>query len=149
MMIKLRRLEEKDLDRFLEIRNSSREFLHDNREFRIGETISWFRESERIYYVIESDGVFVGYFRTSKWNLSNGSVWIGADIHPNYRRKGIATKSYNLFMSQLGKMGFTHFLLEVFVFNKAAYELYHKLGFKDMRSNETTRGISVIMEKVI
>ena len=121
-MIKLRPLTENDLEFLLEVRNddSTLQFLENNSKFTLEESKKWFNTTKPDWYIIE---VFdhpiaysVGYIRT------NGDE-VGADIHPNFRRKGYARMAYELYLENKDYAS-----LWVFEDNFAK-NLYEKLGF--------------------
>jgi len=52
------------------------------------------------------------------------------DIHPAYRRRGIATAAYRQLIRRLRDDGYKKLWLEVLAPNSAARALYEKLGFR-------------------
>lgn len=129
--ISIRKMVKDDLSVFLEIRNLSKEYLHDNTEFSMKECTTWFDEKNPQFFVIEFGGKMIGYFRTSNWK--EDSLYIGADIHPNFRGKGLGYKSYLKFIELMNKnYSFNTFYLEVISTNIRAINLYKKLGFKQI-----------------
>ena len=136
-MIIIRKMRENDLIFFLELRNSCVEFLHNKKVFTMEECRHWFNKSIR-YYIIELDGTPVGYVRTS--NKTRRSIYIGADILPEYRRKGIASRALTTIMDMLQK---PKYYLEVLETNTIAKKLYEKIGFKELSRKDG----SILMEK--
>lgn len=130
-----REMTEKDLVKFLHIRNESREFLHNNSEFSIEETEQWFKVVKPKFFVIDMGGVMIGYFRTSDWKKD--SLYIGCDIDSSLRGYGLGYLSYLKFMEFL-KVNYEikKFKLEVLSTNIRALNLYKKLGFKDIGVSE-------------
>lgn len=130
MKLSFSRLIEEDLPFFLNIRNQVKNKLHDSREFTLEEAKEWLPKTPVQYWVISMDMLKVGYFRLTKLN---DSLWqIGADIHPDYQRKGIATKAYPIFINQIvRKLNPPPSSLELQVLknNSIAFSLYVKLGF--------------------
>jgi RimJ/RimL family protein N-acetyltransferase len=131
-MLNFRKLEYDDLEFLNEVRNLyAEEFLHDSRKFSLSETQSWFLEHKPDYYIIEEDNNKVGYFRISNHSKINSNLYIGADIHPNYKGKGYGYNSYKEFIPiLLKKYNLNKISLEVLSTNKVAIALYQKLGFK-------------------
>lgn len=117
-MINLRPLTENDLPFLLEVRNddSTRQFLENNSQFTLKQSLKWFRETQPKWYIIEVNRFSVGYIRT------NGDE-VGCDIHPNFRKKGYAKIAYELYLKDKD-----YALLWVFEDNFAK-NLYEKLGF--------------------
>lgn len=141
----IRKMIKSDLPNFLEIRNLSREYLHDDREFSIEDCIKWFDEKNPVFFVIQIDDNMIGYFRTSNWK--ENSVYIGADIHPNFRGKGFGYYSYLKFIDFISKnYGFDTLYLEVLSTNTRAINLYKKLGFQitDTSTNKLVRNNKTI-----
>ncbi len=130
-MINIRKIVESDLPFFLEVRNDCAiEFLHDSRVFSIEEALSWFQTTNPNYYIIEYNNEKIGYFRTSNYNSEDSSIYIGCDIHMNYRGKKLAYESYLKFISLIRKeLNIYTINLEVLSTNTRAKNLYKKLGF--------------------
>lgn len=130
MNLSFSRLIEEDLPFFLEVRNQVRDKLHDSREFTLEEAKEWLPITPVQYWVISMDLLKVGYFRLTKLN---DSLWqIGADIHPDFQRKGIATKAYPIFISKIVRKQNpppSSLELRVLKNNSIALSLYVKLGF--------------------
>ena len=67
-------------------------------------------------------------------------MWqIGADIHPDFQRKGIASEAYPLFISEIVKKQNpvpTSLELRVLKSNVIALSLYVKLGFSIQEETE-------------
>ena len=117
-MIKLRPLTENDLEFLLEVRNdgSTLQFLENNSKFTLEESKKWFNTTKPDWLIIEVNRFPVGYIRT------NGDE-VGADIHPDFRRKGYARMAYELYLEDKDYAS-----LWVFEDNFAK-NLYEKLGF--------------------
>lgn len=126
----LRKLEEKDLNFLLEIRNdgSTRTHLENDSVFTLDECKNWYKNLKSDWYIIEVDSLPVGYIRTSE----SGSV--GIDIHMNYRRRGYATQAYMIFMRDKKTAN-----LWVFEDNEVAVRLYKKIGFEITNTHKTVR----------
>lgn len=135
-----------DLPFLNEIRNESREFLHDNSYYSLEDTYNWFIETNPEFYIIYDDDIPIGYFRTS--NLTKESIYIGCDIHKDHRGKGIGYKAYLEFMPFIAKKhNLKKLKLEVLSSNERAFNLYKKLGFKiieELKSRDDLK--SIIME---
>lgn len=146
--IELVEMKESDLDFFLEVRNScSEKFLHDSRKFSLDDAKKWYSEKSPLFYIIKYQGERIGYFRTSNLDLDNRSIYIGCDIHENFRGKGLAYKSYLLFIPLITKkFGLDAILLEVLSTNTVAMNLYKKLGFleKETKREEVLKGNSLV-----
>lgn len=137
MKLSFSRLIEEDLPFFLIIRNQVRDKLHDSREFTLEEAQEWLLTTPVQYWVISKDLIKVGYFRLAR---INESLWqIGADIHPDFQRKGIASKAYSEFINQvIKKINPVPSSLELRVLksNLIALSLYLKLGFAIVEETE-------------
>lgn len=143
-----------DISVFLKIRNLSKEYLHNNSEFSIEQAQNWFIQTSPKFFLIEMDSNVIGYFRTSNWK--NDTLYIGCDLHPDYRGMGIGYESYLKFIKKLKyEFGIKTIQLEVLSTNYRAIHLYKKLGFKEIgiadekiiRNNQTID--SIIMESKI
>jgi RimJ/RimL family protein N-acetyltransferase len=129
--ISFRVLKKEDLTFFSEVRNEcAKEFLHNPNSFTLEETLEWFQTSNPNYYIIEYDNNKIGYFRLSNHNKEESSIYIGCDIHSDYRGKGLAYKSYLSFIPFLYKEFSVETInLEVLSTNTRAKNLYEKIGF--------------------
>ena len=123
-------LRREDLPFLLEVRNECREFLHDDSVFTLNECDSWFRETKPDFRIIRHNGERIGYFRLTNYNPEERSIYIGADLHKNFRGRGLARRAYVAFIPKLAQAyGISTLKLEVLSHNKVAYALYEKLGF--------------------
>lgn len=115
-----------------EVRNECAfEYLHDSRTFTLDETIKWFEHTNPDFWIIWYNGERIGYFRTSNHSIINKNIYIGADLHKDYRGKGLAYESYLKFIPFLFKEFDLHKIsLEVLETNQRAINLYEKLGFE-------------------
>jgi RimJ/RimL family protein N-acetyltransferase len=137
--LKFRKIESTDIPKFLEIRNVSKEFLHNNSEFTLDDANNWFNTYNPNFYMIELGDNVIGYFRTSNWE--NKSMYLGCDLSPKYRGYGLAYISYINFINKLNnEFDLDYIKLEVLSTNFRAKNLYDKLGFKT---------IGVSSEKII
>lgn len=128
-----REMKVEDLPFFLEVRNQSTEFLHNDTKFSLEDATKWFNETNPKFYMIQLGSKSIGYFRTSNWDSQNKSMYLGCDIHPNYRGFGFAQEAYNRFISELYIMfDLNNIKLEVLANNVRAKHIYTKLGFKEV-----------------
>ena len=128
-----------DLDFLLEVRNddTTRVNLENDSKFTLDECVKWFFTTNPTWYIIEVDGVSVGYIRT------NGDE-VGMDIHPRYRRNGYARDAYKLYLKDKNYAS-----LWVFVDNFAK-TLYTELGFVENGNSKIIRDrnyIQMVYEK--
>jgi RimJ/RimL family protein N-acetyltransferase len=148
-------MREEDLSFFLDIRNNSLEFLHNDTEFSLEDAKKWFNDTNPKFFIIKMESKSIGYFRTSNWDDKNNTLYIGCDIHPNYRGFGLSQIAYKKFIELLkNKFGIKKIKLEVLSTNKRAIHIYNKLGFietgygeKITRNEENID--SIIMEYTI
>lgn len=123
-----RKMQYDDLEFFLSIRNNCKDFLHNNNKFTIEDSRKWFDEVKPYYYIINYDNKDIGYFRTS--NYSDNTIYIGADLHKDWRNKKLSYNAYMNFMYFLfDKLNLEKVYLKVLETNMIAYNLYKKLGF--------------------
>lgn len=133
-----------DIPFFNAVRNQSREFLHDPREYTIEQSREWFITTNPKFYILELDGVPIGYFRTS--NSNSYSIYIGLDIAEQYRGRGYAIPAYKMFMDYLVSTGIQQFMLKVLSTNQRAIHIYNKLGFREVsRVFNSERGCNDIL----
>jgi len=131
-MITFKLMTKKDLEFFNNLRNScAEEFLHDSRQFTITEARNWFKHTENMYYIIRFDDDRIGYFRLANYSDTNKNIYLGADLHEDWRGQGLSYMAYEKFIPYLFEKYQLHKItLEVIATNKRAINLYKKLGFK-------------------
>ena len=124
-------LDTHDLSYLLEIRNdlSTRSQLGNDSTFTLEECTRWFSTLESTWYWIVDSNTsnYVGYIRTE------GDI-IGADIHPDYRRRGYARSAYIKYLEDKNYAS-----LKVFEDNFAK-NLYEDIGFKQSGEFTIVRG---------
>lgn len=129
-MITFREMTKDDLSFLVEVRNECREMLHDDSVFDLADASKWFDLLHPRFYIIERNSVAVGYFRTSNWDEKNRHLYIGCDLHANFRGQGVAQLAYSSFLRFLfDELGMNKVSLEVLEHNIRAQRLYRKLGF--------------------
>lgn len=131
-MITFKEMTENELGFFNDLRNScAKEFLHDSREFTFKEAKNWFKHTKNKYYIIYFDNDKIGYFRLTNYSEANNNIYVGADLHEDWRGQGLSTIAYEHFIPYLFEKYNLHKIsLEVLETNKRAIKLYNKLGFK-------------------
>lgn len=118
-----------DLPKFLEIRNQSTEFLHNDTKFTLEQATKWFNTEKPLFYTMKIGDKMIGYFRTS--NYANDCMYIGCDIDPIYRGYKLAQMGYRDFIKRIyEKFNLKMIRLEVLSTNDRGIHLYNKLGFK-------------------
>ena len=129
--VALRPLECRDLEFVCEVRHHPETLphLHDQRVFSIEEVRQWFVEHKPEWLVVEIEGRKVGYVRISDKDRTGQCLKVGMDIHPSFRRNGIASAAYEALFQRLGAEGWKLAWLEVLSGNSAARALYENLGF--------------------
>lgn len=68
-----------------------------------------------------------------EWNGVSTVYDAGTGVIPSYRRRGASESMFRMMMPEFSSVGIEQFLLEVIVQNKAAVNLYKKLGFSVQR----------------
>ena len=152
-------MDEDDLADVCRIRNECIDMLHG--EIRtLEQTKEWFNKEHPMWFVIkkiETIDVYdescapgttkykklqktVGYFRTKLEDSSyyNVDIQIGCDIHPDYRRQGIAEWTYKNMIERLVNNYYTP-VLYVLIENQPAINLYKKIGFSSLAKLELRR----------
>ena len=120
-----------DIGLINEIRNECAEkFLHCSIKYSIEETKNWYINLKTPYYMVCFNDVRIGYFRTSNYSEINKNMYIGMDLHKDWRGKNLAKKSYISFIPYV----FDHYMLnkislEVLSTNSRAIHIYKYLGF--------------------
>lgn len=108
------------------------EFLHDSTVYTIEDTKRWYSTLQLSYYMVYLDKQKIGYFRISNYSYKNKNLYIGMDLHKEYRGRGLAFEAYRLFIPYIFNFyDLNKISLEVLSTNDVAYNLYKKLGFVD------------------
>jgi RimJ/RimL family protein N-acetyltransferase len=130
-MIYIRKLIKDDVCFLNSVRNECAEkYLHDSRTFSIQDSYKWFETTNPEYYLILYNDISIGYFRLSNHSIVNKNIYIGADLHKDWRGKGLAYESYCKFIPFIfEKYDLNKITLEVLSTNLVAKNLYKKLGF--------------------
>jgi diamine N-acetyltransferase len=141
-----------DLEFFTEVRNSCAQlYLHDSRTFTLEEAKMWFPTTQIIYYIIEKDNKRIGYFRMNNYSEMNKNIYIGADLHEDYRGKGFGYLAYKEYIDFLfNNIDLHKISLEVLETNGIAMRLYKKLGFvEEGRKREEIKKGGLYFDSVI
>lgn len=129
-MVAFRELQRDDLPFLVSVRNECRAMLHDDSEFTLAQAQQWFDSKHPRFYIATEGGKPIGYFRTSNWEEPNRRVYVGFDLHKDYRGKGLAQAAYRVFLRHLFVgCGMNKVSLEVLEHNERAMCLYQRLGF--------------------
>lgn len=135
-------MREDDLKEVINIRNhiDTLKYLHTPVEFNLDQSIKWFYSNKPIWFCIKDSITknVIGYFRTSDLDYENKSLYVGCDIHPLYRGKGIALWGYKKIFNMLKFRGWDSIFLKVLKTNYRARNLYLKLGFKDVDKDSSS-----------
>ena len=131
----IRELKIRDVPFFNGVRNECAKYLHNPDTHTLPEAYEWFRSNTNPFFIYELNGEMIGYFRTSNW--TSDSCYIGMDIHKDYRGKKLAYTAYQEFIAFLYSVyNISTFYLEVLESNVRAYNLYVKLGFKEVERSD-------------
>lgn len=130
-MMEIKPLQREHVPFLNSVRNEcSKEYLHDSRQFSLEDTYKWFDITKPDFYIVLLDGVSIGYFRISNYSETNKNIYIGMDLHKDYRGKGHSFNAYVKFIPFiLNKYNLNKISLEVLSTNTVAFNLYKKLGF--------------------
>ena len=112
-----------DMFDVLEIRNddSTRKNLENDTQFTLEQGYDWFDTTLPQWKMISVQNK-TSYYNNIGYVRIDGNT-IGIDVHPNFRRQGIAKKAYNLMLPQKKEW-------QLWVFeDNTAKQLYEELGF--------------------
>jgi ribosomal protein S18 acetylase RimI-like enzyme len=123
-MIFIKDITKEDIKDVLEIRNdkSTRENLENNSKFTLQEGLDWYEKTKPTWKMI-SIQTPTSYYNNVGYLRIEDNI-IGCDIHPQFRRMGIARKAYKELLPTKKEWE-----LWVFGDNYPARDLYESLGF--------------------
>ena len=81
------------------------------------------------YYAAEEDGIMIGY--AGIWLIPPEGYITNVAVHPDYRRRGIATAMLNKMIDECLSEKVLDITLEVRVSNAPGISLYKSLGFTE------------------
>ncbi|NLM05962.1 MAG: ribosomal protein S18-alanine N-acetyltransferase [Tissierellia bacterium] len=124
-MLNIRLVEEKDLDRVVEIENSiypspwaysifKREITNEVSEF----------------YVLEKDGIIIGY--GGIWKVLGEAHVTNIAVEKKYRGQGLGNTIFEFLINRVIELNYYGITLEVKASNKVAKSLYIKHGFEEV-----------------
>lgn len=131
-MFEFKKIKKEDLMFLNEVRNEcAPEYLHDSRIFSYEETVNWFEKTSPNYYIIIYNNTRIGYFRLSNYSFPNKTIYIGMDLHKDWRGKKLSYDAYKQFIPKVvNEFNLRKIYLEVLCTNIVAKNLYKKLGFQ-------------------
>jgi len=149
--IKIRVLQSEDLSKFLEIRNSVSEMLHDHSTFTLEECRIWFSSRKPTYYVVESKDLgIIGYFRCSLVDNEVKVAEIGLDLSPEFQGRKWAKDIYAKFVREVLKpKGIKTVALRVLKINTCGQKLYNDLGFLIQEETDLDYSMKADVDKVL
>lgn len=137
-MVRLAPMALRDVVLFNTVRNASREWLRDKAAYTLPEAVDWFRRgSGAQFLVIFDDGVPIGYCRVAD-GCAPWEKFIGMDVHPDYRGRGLAQLAYRALFEELRAAGVRQFRLCVLKTNSRARHIYDSLGFRPVDATVAT-----------
>ena len=132
--MKIRPMADKDIDQVCEIENNifSTPWSHNSFTTSIA-------SKDNVYLVAEEEGKILGY--CGLWGTADEGQITNVAVKKEFRKKAIGFSMIKILMEYGKDIGLNAFTLEVRVSNKAAINLYHKLGFEDcgVRKNYYTK----------
>lgn len=131
-MFEFKKIKKEDLLFLNEVRNEcAPKYLHDSRTFSYEEVVNWFEKTNPNYYLVFYQNIRIGYFRLSNYSSVNKTIYIGMDLHKDWRGKKLAYDAYKQFIPHIVKeLNLRKIYLEVLSTNIVAKNLYKKLGFE-------------------
>lgn len=134
MEIKLREVEEKDIDFIFELRNNEeiRKYMFNTEPLIYEKHINYWKnriEKKEPSYIIIANEKEVGFVKLDYCNLEK-AYYVGIVIEPKHQGEGIGKKSIEKLKEKHGKL-----LAKVKPDNEKSKKMFEKMGFK-LRSYE-------------
>ncbi len=143
-------LTERELPKFLQIRNAIRNSLHDSREFTLDECQIWFESKPQDYWLILTSDTILGYFRFEVDPTDQNFGIIGMDLDPVFHGLGYAKKLYQIFCSDIvPSYEVSNLRLRVLKTNSRAYSLYVSMGFAISEETPVDYEMQISLEELI
>lgn len=143
-------MKESDLPRFLEIRNSIRNSLHDSREFSLKECLIWFESKPQDYWLISANEMILGYFRFQVDPGDPDIGIIGMDLDPVFHGLGYAKPFYQRFCAEIvPKYEVSDLRLRVLKSNSRALTLYLSMGLVISDETQVDYEMRISVEKLM
>ncbi len=141
---------ERELPKFLQIRNAIRNSLHDSREFTLDECQIWFESKPQDYWLILTSDTILGYFRFEVDPTDQNFGIIGMDLDPVFHGLGYAKKLYQIFCSDIvPSYEVSNLRLRVLKTNSRAYSLYVSMGFAISEETPVDYEMQISLEELI
>jgi ribosomal-protein-alanine N-acetyltransferase len=118
-----------DIDQIMEIENVSFPTPWHEKIFEME-----LKKPRTLQLVCKKDSKVVGYLVS--WMLYDEIHILNVAVHPDFRRSGIAKQLIDYTINHFAGKGAITVILEVRTSNKAALNLYEKLGFKTLRARK-------------
>lgn len=137
MNVNLRSADDSDIQILLQMmkefaRMFGYRFEHNKRNISVSDFIK--NENLGVLYLIEYNNKSIGYvaltFGYSFGNYGRDAIIDELFVEENHRNKGIGTVTLNLIEEEAKTIGLKKLYLEVEKYNKAAYELYDRMGYE-------------------
>ena len=106
--------------------------------------------NDGFFVVLEASGSVVGYAIVVK--SRNHAYLFSIAVHPENRNQGYGELMLKFLESNCSEKGFSKLRLDVRVDNKAAVELYKKLGYTEVKKKRNFYGNGIdafLMEKIL
>lgn len=100
------------------------------------EIVRWYKAktnkwNNKYFGIFSKDEEFIGYLGIKDIKIFKKESYLGLVFDPNFVSKGYGTDAFRTFLRfYFSQMGMKRMYLEVAEFNKRAYRLYEKMGFK-------------------
>ena len=105
------------------------------------------KEKGSEYFSIEVNGKYAGNvaLQPQNWDFKTDEGRVHLWIHPDYRRKGLATKALNEVLKYGFKKKFKRIFAQCKAINKGVIAINKKLGFKRVKTFVNEQGVKKIL----
>jgi|TARA_Y100000310_G_C20330891_1_gene645206 RimJ/RimL family protein N-acetyltransferase len=105
------------------------------------------KEKDSEYFTIEVAGKYAGnvVLQHQNWDPNSDEGRVHLWIHPDYRGKGLATKSLNEVIKYGLKKKFQRIFAQCKAINKGVIAINKKLGFKKVKTHVNEYGVKKIL----
>jgi ribosomal-protein-alanine N-acetyltransferase len=92
-----------------------------------------FQSALKDLFFIFRDGKISGFLIASYWEDTKRALILRIAVHPDFRKRGIATRLIEAAIGKFREMGIREVEIDVEIVKRGAIQLYERVGFRTVR----------------